>query len=606
MPPHPHCLPPLYVPLHPSSPPQALSSLLLSLSDSGDLCRGQQLHGHLLKSGHSPTSSHSSPLFLLSTHLITFYSRCGLPLLSRRAFLDLPSPSPASWSALISSLSQNRLPDLALLSFRSMLAAGLPPCDRTLPSAARSLAALFIPSSAPSLHALAIKSSLSPHNVFAASSLLDMYAKCGLLGDARRLFDEIPERNIVSWSALIYGYAQFTGLQFEALQLFSAALRPGGCGVNDFTLSCVIRVCGAATLLELGSQIHSRCFKTAYDTSPFVGSSLVSLYSKCGLVESAYQVFDELPERNLGAWNSVLMASAQHGHSTLAFNRFGEMQRKYRHQPNFITFLCLLTICSHAGLVDHGRHYFSLMATYGISPTSEHYSAMVDLLGRAGKLKEAVATIESMPMLPTESVWGALLTGCRLHGDMETAAYAADKVFELGYESSGAHILLANAYAAAGRYAEAALARKDMRDRGVRKETGLSWLELDGGKVHTFVSDDQSHPRKEEIYGILEEVGKKMEVMGYVADTSWVGKDIDSEEKRRSIGCHSERLAIGLGLLAVTPPRPIRVMKNLRVCGDCHNAIKYLTKCTERIVILRDNRRFHRFENGVCSCGDYW
>ncbi|KAL0921699.1 hypothetical protein M5K25_008799 [Dendrobium thyrsiflorum] len=592
--------------LHTSPAPHALCNLLLSLSAAGDLPRGQQLHAHLLKSGHTPSSSPSSPLFILSTHLITLYSRCSLPLLSLRAFLDLPSPTSSSWSALISSLSRNSLPSLALLTFRRMLAAGLPPCDRTLPSAAKSLATISDPSASAALHSLALKSSLSPYNVFAASSLLDMYAKCGRLADARQLFDEIPERNVVSWSALIYGYAQFAGLEHEALHLFRAALQPGGCGVNDFTLSCIVRVCAAATLLELGSQVHSLCFKTAYDVSPFVGSSLVSLYSKCGLVDNAYQVFHEMPERNLGAWNAVLMASAQHGHSSLAFNRFQEMQRLCPHSPNFITFLCLLTVCSHAGLVSEGRHYFSLMSNYGIEPNSEHYAAMVDILGRAGKLKEAIATIESMPVTPTESVWGALLTGCRLHGDMETAAYAADKVFDLGCEGSGAHMLLVNAYATAGRYAEAAEARKAMRDRGVRKETGLSWLELDQGKVHTFVSGDRSHSRMEEIYGVLEEVGKKMEAMGYVADTSWVGRDVDGEEKRRSVGYHSERLAIGLGLLAVAPPRPIRVMKNLRVCGDCHNAIKYLTKCTGRTVILRDNRRFHRFENGICSCGDYW
>ncbi|KAG0456789.1 hypothetical protein HPP92_024577 [Vanilla planifolia] len=558
--------------LPPSTTPHGLCSLLLSLSAARDLPRGQQLHALLLKSGHAPSASPWSPLFLLSTHLITFYSRCSLPLLSRRAFLDLPSPSPASWSALISSLSQNQLPDLALKSFRSMLTAGIPPCDRTIPPAAKSIAFLCLPTPAASLHGLAFKSSLAPYDVYAASSLLDMYAKCGLLPDAHRLFEEIPHRNVVSWSALIYGYAQFPGLENEAINLFRDALsvgEPEGGGANDFTLSCIIRVCGTATLLELGSQVHAHSFKTAYDSSPFVGSSLVSLYSKCGLVDSAYQIFEEMPDRNLGAWNAAIMASAQHGHTSLAFKRFREMQMQSPHPPNFITFLSMLTACSHAGLVEDGRRYFALMADYGIEPASEHYATMVDILGRAGKLKEAVATIETMPIAPTESVWGALLTGCRLHGDMETAAYAADKVFDLGCEGSGAHMLLANAYAMAGRYAEAAQARKAMRDRGVRKETGLSWLELNDGTVHTFVSGDHSHPRRDEIYGILEEVGEKMEAMGYVADTRWVGRDVDGEEKRRSIVYHSERLAIGLGLLAVAAPRPIRVMKNLRVCGDC-------------------------------------
>ncbi|RWV77881.1 hypothetical protein GW17_00061235 [Ensete ventricosum] len=230
---------------------------------------------------------------------------------------------------------------------------------------------------------------------------------------------------------------------------------------------------------------------------------------------------------------------------------------------------------------------------------------MVDLLSRAGRITEAVAFIEEMPIEPTESVWGALITGCRIHKDADTAAYAATKLFETGSSSSGAHMLLSNAYAAAGRYADAAQARKAMRDRGVRKETGLSWLET-AGKVHTFVSGDRRHPRSDEIYAVLEEVGERMEKAGYVPDTSQVLRDVGGEEKRAAIWYHSERLAIGLGFLVVPEGQPIRVMKNLRVCVDCHTAIKYLSKCTGRAIVLRDNNRFHRFEDGACSCGDYW
>jgi hypothetical protein len=230
---------------------------------------------------------------------------------------------------------------------------------------------------------------------------------------------------------------------------------------------------------------------------------------------------------------------------------------------------------------------------------------MVDLLGRVGRIKEALDLIESMPMEPPESVWGALLMSCRIFKDADTAAIAAKRLFETGSRSSGAHMLLSSTYAGAGRHIDAALARKAMRDAGVQKETGLSWLEA-AGEVHTFVSNCRRHQRSEEIYKVLEKVGEKMEAAGYVADTSAVVKDVDGDEKRATVRYHSERLAIGLGLLIVPQGVPIRVMKNLRVCDDCHNAIKYLTKCTDRVVVLRDNRRFHRFEDGVCSCGDFW
>jgi hypothetical protein len=194
---------------------------------------------------------------------------------------------------------------------------------------------------------------------------------------------------------------------------------------------------------------------------------------------------------------------------------------------------------------------------------------------------------------------------CRMFKDADTAEVAAKRLFETGSRSSGAHMLLSSTYAAAGRHVDAALARKAMRDAGVRKETGLSWLEA-AGEVHTFVSNCRRHKRSEEIYSMLEKVGEKMEAVGYVADTSAVLKDVDGNEKRATVRYHSERLAVGLGLLIVPEGVPIRVMKNLRVCDDCHNAIKYLTKCTGRVVILRDNRRFHHFKDGTCSCADFW
>ncbi|XP_039117952.1 putative pentatricopeptide repeat-containing protein At5g52630 [Dioscorea cayenensis subsp. rotundata] len=583
----------------PTSTPRFLADLLLSLSATSSAAaaaKGSQLHGHLLKSGLIPSIS------LLSNHLITFYARCHLPHLSRLAFLDSPSKTSAVWASLIAALAQNGLSADALLAFRSMLSHSIPVCDRTLPSATKSCAALSLPGLARSLHSLALRSPFSS-DVFVASSIIDMYSKCSLLTDARAVFDEMPHRNVVSWSSLIYGHA-LAGLNLDALHLFKLALADNL--INDFTYSTIIRVCSAAPLLDLGTQIHAHCSKSIFMSSPFVGSSLISLYSKSGLVDDAYKLFDEMPEKNLGAWNAVLIASAQHGHIRTAFDRFTGMERA-GHTPNFITFLCLLTACSHAGLVDDGKRYFNLMISRGIEPEEQHYACMVDLFSRVGRLKEAMDFIKTMPLAPTESVWGALLTGCRIHKDTDTAAFAAGKLFETCSSAggSGAHMLLANAYAAAGRYTDAARARKEMRDRGIKKETGLSWVEHEG-KVHTFVSDDTCHYMIKEIHEVVNKLGERMEKEGYVVDTSCVLRDVDGEEKRRAVWYHSERLAIGFGLLSVGVGRPIRVMKNLRVCGDCHTAIKFVSKVTERVVILRDNNRFHRFEDGVCSCGDYW
>ncbi|KAF6144842.1 hypothetical protein GIB67_025697 [Kingdonia uniflora] len=429
-----------------------------------------------------------------------------------------------------------------------MLDEGVRPDDHIFPSATKSCGILSRWDVGQSMHCLAMKTGFG-FDVFVGSSLVDMYAKCGVIGDARKLFDEMPAKNVVSWSGMIYGYAQM-GEDEEALRLFKEVLEEE-LEVNDFTFSSVIRVCGNSTLFELGKQIHGLCLKTSFDSSSFVGSSLVSLYSKCGVIEGAYRVFEEIPVRNLG------------------------------------------------------QFYFRQMRERGIEPGHQHYACLVDLLGRAGKLQEALSIVKEMPVEPTESVWGALLTGCRLHGDTEMAAFVADKIFELGPVSPGLHVLLSNAYAAAGKWVEAAEARKSLRDRGMKKETGLSWVE-EGNKVHSFAVGDRSHSKCVEIYKKLEEVEEEMERAGYIADTSFVLKNVDSEEKKRSMRYHSERLAIAFALISFPPERPIRVMKNLRVCGDCHSVIKFISKYTGRTIIVRDNNRFHHFEGGTCSCGDYW
>ncbi|KAF3442570.1 hypothetical protein FNV43_RR16486 [Rhamnella rubrinervis] len=571
-----------------------ICDLLLSLTHSRSLPKGLQLHAHIVKSG-------LQTIPLLSHHLINFYSKSQLPLCSSQIFHETTQKTSTTWSSVISSLAQNELPLLALEFFRRMLRDGGRPDDHIYPSATKSCAILDRCDVGQSVHCLAVKTGFE-FDVFVGSSMVDMYAKCGEIIDARRMFDGMPEKNVVSWSGMIYGYAQL-GEDEEALRLFKQALAES-LEVNDFTFSSVIRVCGNSTLLELGKQIHGLCFKTSFDSSSFVGSSLVSLYSKCGVIEGAYGVFNEIPVKNLGMWNAMLIACAQHAHTDKAFDLFKQMEYVGM-KPNFITFLCVLYACSHAGLVDRGKYYFELMREHGIEPGAQHYASLVDLLGRAGKLQDAVSIIEQMPMKPTESVWGALLTGCRIHGDTELAALVADKVSELGNVSSGLHVLLSNAYAAAGRWEEAAKARKTLRDQGVKKETGLSWVE-DGNKVHTFASGDRSNMKTKEIYQKLEELGEEMEKAGYVADTSFVLRKVDGDEKNQAIRYHSERLAIAFGLITFPPERPIRVMKNLRVCGDCHTAIKFMSKCSGRVIIVRDNNRFHRFEAGKCSCGDYW
>ncbi|KAL1206742.1 putative pentatricopeptide repeat-containing protein [Cardamine amara subsp. amara] len=571
-----------------------ICELLLSSARSKSTVKGLQLHGYVLKSG-------LSLIPLVANNLINFYSKSQLPLDSRRAFEDNPTKSKTTWSSIISCFAQNELPWMSLEFLRKMLAGNLRPDDHILPSATKSCGILNRCDVGRSVHCLSMKNGYDA-TLFVGSSLVDMYAKCGEIVDARKMFDEMPQRNVVTYSGMIDGYAQM-GEDEEAVWLFKEALFDD-LAVNDYSFSCVISVCANSTLLEFGRQIQGLCVKSSFNSSSYVGSSLVSLYSKCGLLEGAYQVFDETSIKNLGIWNAMLKACAQHSHTQKVMELFKRMKLSGV-KPNFITFLNVLNACSHAGLVDEGKYYFDLMKEYRIEPTDKHYASLVDMLGRAGKLEEALEVITNMPIDPTESVWGALLTGCTIHKNTELAAFAADKVFELGPVSSGMHISLSNAYAADGRFEDAAKARKLLRDRGEKKETGLSWVE-ERNKVHTFAAGDRRHERSKEIYEKLVELGEEMEKAGYVADTSFVLREVDGDEKNQTIRYHSERLAIAFGLITFPADRPIRVMKNLRVCGDCHNAIKFMSVCTGRVIIVRDNNRFHRFEDGKCSCNDYW
>ncbi|KAJ0100376.1 hypothetical protein Patl1_20776 [Pistacia atlantica] len=268
------------------------------------------------------------------------------------------------------------------------------PDDHTFPSATKSCAILGRLDVGESVHCLVVKTGYD-FDVFVCSSLLDKYAKCGDIKTARKVFDEMPERTVVSWTGMIYGYAQL-GLNEEALKLFKQAL------YDD---------------LELGKQIHGFCVKTSFESSNYVGSSLVSLYSKCGVIDEAYLVFAEVPVRIIGMWNAMLIVCAQHSHTNKAFDLFKEMEVRGI-KPNSITFLCVLCACSLAGLVEKGQYYFELMKEYGIEPRARHYASLVDLLGHAGKLLEAVSVISKMPIAPTESVWGALLTGCLFMGTL--------------------------------------------------------------------------------------------------------------------------------------------------------------------------------------------
>jgi pentatricopeptide repeat protein len=294
-----------------------------------------------------------------------------------------------------------------------------------------------------------------------------------------------------------------------------------------------------------------------------------------------------------------------HGQGDEALALFSQMQ-KAGLKPDAISFIAVLSACSHAGLVDEGREYFNRMSQdYCITPKVEHYSCMADLLGRAGHLGEAVELIDNMPLKPSIQAWGTLLSACRINGNVELAEYLAERIFDIDPENEAYHVLLSNIYAAAGRWDDVTKLRAMMKDSGLKKTPGCSLIQV-RNRVYSFLVGDRSHPQSEKIYEMLENLSRQMKEAGYVPDTNVVLHNVEEEVKEDMLSCHSEKLAIAFGLINISPVAPIRIIKNLRVCGDCHSATKFISKIVKREIVVRDANRFHHFKDGLCSCGDYW
>ncbi|XP_052201591.1 pentatricopeptide repeat-containing protein At1g25360 [Diospyros lotus] len=436
------------------------------------------------------------------------------------------------------------------------------------------------------------------------NAILSAYVSVGRIDEARSFFCEIPERNLLTWTVMISGLAQ-NGSAEEGLKLFNQ-MKLEGLKPCDYAFAGAITSCAVLAALEHGRQLHAQLVRLGFDSSLSAGNALITMYARCGVIEAARSVFLTMPYVDSVSWNAMIAALGQHGYGAQALELFEEMLKE-EILPDRITFLTVLSACSHAGLVKQGRSYFNSMhALYGISPGEDHYARLIDLLCRAGKFSEAKDVIQTMPFEPGAPIWEALLGGCRIHGNVDMGKQAAERLFELMPQHDGTYILLSNMYANVGRWDEVAKVRKLMRDRGVKKEPGCSWIEVENN-VHVFLVDDTRHPEVQAVYNYLAELGRKMRKLGYVPDTKYVLHDMESEQKEYVLSTHSEKLAVAFGLLKLPPGATVRVFKNLRICGDCHNAFKFMSKVVAgRDIVVRDGKRFHHFRYGECSCGNYW
>lgn len=440
-------------------------------------------------------------------------------------------------------------------------------------------------------------------DVLLMTTLLDVYAKAGDLDCADKVFDEMGVRDIASWNALIAGLAQGSRPS-EAIALFKR-MTVEGWKPNEVTVLGALSACLQLGALKEGEKIHRYIMEEKLDMNVIVCNAVIDMYAKCGFVNKAYCVFENMfCRKSLVTWNTMIMAFAMHGDAYKALELFEQMGRASVH-PDAVSYLAVLCACNHAGLVEDGVRLFDSMAGSGITPNVKHYGSVVDLLGRAGRLKEAYDIINSMPMFPDVVLWQSLLGACKTYGNVEMAEIASWKLVEMGSKSCGDFVLLSNVYAARERWNDVGRVREAMKNRDVKKIPGFSYIEVDG-VIHKFVNGDQSHSNWRDIYGKLDEIKFRIKAYGYVAETNFVLHDIGQEDKENVLCYHSEKLAVAFGLICTSEGTPIQVIKNLRICGDCHVVIKLISKIYNREIIVRDRARFHRFKEGLCSCRDFW
>eukprot|EP01018_Ginkgo_biloba_P036678 Gb_33367 [translate_table: standard] len=536
------------------------------------------------------------------TSMITGYARDGHVDEALKLFQEMPERDVVSWTAIITALSRHGHDEEALTLFYQMGQAGVEPDRFTFASVLSACANLASLERGKEMHEYIVRCGFQS-DVFVESALVDMYVKCRSIENARNVFDEMPGRNVVSWNTMTVGYTQ-NGHFDQALKVFQE-MQLTGLKPDADTYASILPACSNLAALEHGKGVHDDIIRSGFESNVFVGSALIDMYAKCGSIENAQKVFGKSPRRDMVSWTAMISGYAMHGCGKEALQLFEQMQHSGTN-PDHVTFIGVLSACCHAGLVDDGWKYFDHMTRhYHITPVSEHYCCMVDLLGRAGHLDEAQDFISKMPIQTDCAVWGSLLAACRIHTNVELGERVAEHLFELDPQNAAHYVLLSNIYAAAGRWDGIEKVRKLMKDRSIKKKPGCSWIQVNN-KVYAFLGGDKSHPETEKIYAKLETLSGKMKEAGYVPDLKFMLHDVEKEQKEHNLYHHSEKLAIAFGLISTLPGTPIRIVKNLRVCGDCHSATKFISTIVAREIIVRDASRFHHFKDGWCSCGDYW
>ncbi|KAL4562719.1 hypothetical protein LXL04_026749 [Taraxacum kok-saghyz] len=537
--------------------------VLTACGEIMDLRSGVQVHGCILKCGFGGN-------VFVESALVNMYAKCGSLDDAKIALELMEVDDVVSWNTMIVRCVNQGFKQEAVLLFKKMHTKNMEIDDFTYPSVLNCFASLHDPkspissislNSSKSIHCLALKTGFVKGHIRISNALVDMYAKQGELECAHKVFDEMPERDVVSWTSLVTGYA-YNNTHEEALKLF-CEMRDSGIKPDQIVTASILSSCAELTVLDFGQQIHADFIKSGFLSSLSVDNSLVTFYTNCGSIEDANKVFNSMNTKNVITYTAIIMGYAKNGKSYESLTYYKQMI-KNNIKPDFITFIGLLFACSHAGFVDQAREFFdSMMQNYQITPGPDHYACMIDLLSRSGKINEAEKLLHEMVIEPDATVLKALLSGCRVHGKIELAEKTANALFELAPHDAVPYIILSNMYSSTGKWEDSARIRRLMKSRGVNKEPGKSWMEINS-KVYTFMSEDRTHEKLEAIYGKIDEVMMAIKEAGYVPDMNFALHNIDEEGKELGLAYHSEKLAVAFGLLELPRGRDIRLNRGGR------------------------------------------
>ncbi|XP_050224777.1 pentatricopeptide repeat-containing protein At5g44230 [Mercurialis annua] len=612
---------------------QLETQIFNSLSSCSNLSQIEQVHAHILFHGFAQNS-------YIITKLVRKLTALNIPMdpYPRSIFNRVIVPNPFLYSAVIRGYSMQGLLTESVKVYSLMRIDNVRPVSFTFTAIFKGCIAVLDLGLARQMHGQCVLIGGVGFDLFVGNSLIDLYVKCGVLECARKLFDEMPVKDIISWTEIIVAYAKigdmdsarelFDGLIVKDMVVWTAMvtgfsqnakpkeairfferMQEAGVEVDEVTLIGVISACAQLGAAEYAFWVHHIAesihgYFTGY--SVVLGSALIDMYSKCGIVDYAYAVFEGLKDKNVFSYSSMIKGFAMHGHAVAAINLFNEMV-KTEVKPNEVTLIGVLTACVHARMVEEGLDIFRSMENhFGVKPSYKIYTCVVDLLGRAGRLNEAMELIKTMPVEPQAEVWGALLGACRVYRNPDMATTAARHLFELEPSSIGNYVILSNIYASAGRWQDVSWVRKLMREKGLKKNPGCSWIETKKGVIHEFFSGDMTHFMSTEIKQVLMNLLDRLQANGYQPNLSSLPYDLSDEEKRRILMTHSEKLTLAFALISLDPGCTVRIMKNLRICEDCHLFMCGASKIVGREIVVRDNMIFHHFRGGTCSCGNFW